>query len=348
MWKSCMEMNWSSQKGFTLVEMSIVLIIVGIVLSMGMGMIGPLTKLARTRENKEILSKTVESLNSWAAGRNRLPQSFTDSTSASWPLNDTLGHPLIYLVDANLSPSTATKDTICGRSSTQLTLTTNNYGVVTTINNLAFIVLSSGDNYQVETTMNGSLTTPPNSAVQLNNVVIPASGYVTPAGSGTTATVTYDAGSSDDLIKWVTLDELRSKVGCQGAPLRIVNNEVPTGREGTLYSPGFPFSFTIDGGATPGAFRWCVESTASPLAPALPTGLIFTPDMTGKIRAPSTCNTLAETDWVSWPTLSISGTPSSGSSASYRFTVYVRDNNDATGPNDNIAAKSFVLTVNSP
>lgn len=40
----------------------------------------------------------------------------------------------------------------------------------------------------------------------------------------------------DDLVKWVTLDELRVKMGCPGAQLRIITTELPMAYQGQSYS----------------------------------------------------------------------------------------------------------------
>ena len=52
----------------------------------------------------------------------------------------------------------------------------------------------------------------------------------------------------DDIVDYVTLGELRTKSGCQGAPLKILNNELPSGSMSSTYSAtiyaegGVPFS----------------------------------------------------------------------------------------------------------
>ena len=59
--------------GFTLIELAIVLVIVGLLLGMGAGMVGTLTKRAKLYENRNIIDAAVESLISYSASNNDLP-----------------------------------------------------------------------------------------------------------------------------------------------------------------------------------------------------------------------------------------------------------------------------------
>lgn len=314
-------------RGFTLVEMALVLVVIGIVIGIGAGMIGPLTNLSKTRETKELLGATVESVNSWAASNNSLPNAAGFTSVAKSP-NDTWARNVIYLFDNTLYAAAPTKDTICGRKTTALTIINNGVSPAAAITNVAYLVLSLGEDAQINTTAtDGPIT-------------------ISRTASGT---ITLDPNVSD-IVRWVTLDELRSKIGCQGAQLKIVNNELPPATVAAQYpnaTAGSVLSITTDGGATPGTLRWCIEA---PSATPLPAGLVFTPALTGAIRvAPNTCNAanpLPEANWILSPTLSISGTPIINNQGAYNFTLYARDNNDASGTNDNIASKAFVLTVN--
>ena len=320
-----------SHKGFTLVEMAIVLVIVGLLVGLGSSMIGPLTNMAKSRETREIIDSDIASITSFAASNNRLPNA-TEFPTAVKRATDGWTHNLIYLYDNNLYSATPTKDTLCGRKTAAITITDNSVN----ISNVAFAVISKGEDAITQTTLNGTLN-----GAAINGVI---------TGSGTaTGTITLDATASD-IIRWVTLDELRSKIGCQGAQLKILNNELPPATVAALYpnaTAGATLAIATDGGATPGIFRWCVQA---PSAVPLPAGLGFNPLLAGAIRvAPNTCNAanpLAEASWILSPTLTISGTPAAGSQGAYNFTLFVRDNNDAAAGNDNIASKAFVLTVN--
>jgi prepilin-type N-terminal cleavage/methylation domain-containing protein len=312
--------TYGNHRGFTLIELSIVLVIIGILIGLGANMVGPLTTFAKVRETRDMMDADLQSIVSWASSRNMLPNTGATETGfkqVAKSSQDAWKQDFIYLYDGNLSPAVSpTKDTICGRRSTVLKLALD---ATTTVENVAFAIFSKADNDSFQST-------------KADNSV-PVSGAIADTVK------TYTTGKNPDIVRWVTLDELRSKIGCQGAPLKILNNELPSGKVGDSYNA----MLTADGGVLP--YSWCIEAaTATPL----PTNLVFsttTPALPLQTTA-SSCTSLGEANWGPSTTLSISGIPSAGTQNSYSFTVYVRDNNDATASNDNIAQKTFVLTVN--
>ncbi len=320
-------MNDVGRQGFTLVELAVSMVVIGILLGMGMSMVGPLMTSIKVRESKENLAASVESVNSYASGNNRLPD--TTSAPATNPnllanvvkaSADAWGRNFIYLYDTNLAPATATKDTICGRRSTFITLTDTNTGAV--IPNVAYLMLSQADDAATNSTIGGvAVTTGPRAAA---------------------TAVTVD--TVNDLVRWVTLDELRTKVGCQGAQLKIVNNELPFGAVPNAYS----VTIMADGGvpfAVPNTYRWCVSPSP------LPSG--FT-QIGGVVNAD--CLSLAENSWAAAaPGLTVSFPANTTTTGAYQITVVARDAADGVAtsnacnnasPGDNCAQKVFVVTVN--
>lgn len=216
-------MNRLSRRGFTLVELAIVLVIVGLLVGLGSSMTGMLITANNVRQTKDSLDAVSQSITSWASANNRLPDVTTGTTgfkSVVKTPTDAWGRDFIYLYDTNLAPGSATKDTICGRRTTSLSVITSE--PTATISNVAFVVISKGDDATLETTVSDAALS------------------VSRAATGTVTAST----SNSDLLRWVTLDELRSKIGCQGAPLKIVNNELPFGSIVSNYSA----KITADGG----------------------------------------------------------------------------------------------------
>jgi len=221
-----------------------------------MSMVGPLMTTIKVRESKENLSAAVESINSWASGNNRLPDSTTayPGSTTHWKNlvktpADAWGRDFIYLYDTNLAPVTATKDTICGRRSTFITLTDTNTGAA--IPNVVYLMLSQADDATTDSTIGG---------------VAVATG---PRAAATAVT----ADTVKDLVRWVTLDELRTKIGCQGAQLKIVNNELPYGYNNTPYS----VNIYADGGVpytSGGKYAWCIQTSMGDVT--LPPAISFT------------------------------------------------------------------------
>ena len=307
--------------GFTLVEMAVILVIAGILVALGAAMITPLTTMIKTRETRDTLNTSKEAIVSRAAASNRIPPAATFPNVAT-STADPWGQQIAYLYDSFLSPATATKDTICGRSSTSLSVTT--VSPAATINNVAFVMISSGGDGLTQTTLNGA-------AIATGTRAVAA------------GTVRADNNNSD-ILTWVTLEELRSRIGCQGAQLKIVNNELPYGSASNTYSAtivadgGVPFS------VPPNTYKWCVST--------LPTGF----SQTGGV-ANANCLGLAESGWSNTASQSLTISFSAGAvtSGSYQFTVMARDNGDGTAssnacnsatPGDNCAQKTFVITVN--
>lgn len=326
-----------SIKGFTLVELAVSMVVIGILLGLGMSMVGPLMTSIKVRESRENLGASVESINSYASGNNRLPDTTLLSSVVRSP-QDAWGQDFIYLYDANLYAATPTKDTICGRRSTGITLRqclTDNCATTVGVDyidipNVAYVMLSKGDDSTTETELNGTL----NSGA-INGIV---------TGSGTaTGTIKLDAKVSD-IARWVTLDELRTKIGCQGAQLKIVNNELPFGAVPNAYS----VKIYADGGVpwNTNKYKWCVNT--------LPVG--FSAPVGGVTKV--NCLAENENDWGATPeselTLSFVANASGLVSNSHLITVVVRDNAEngnsaacnAANPGDNCASKVFVLTIN--
>lgn len=426
-------MHDANVKGFTLVELAVSLVVIGLLIGLGTAMVGPLMSSIKVRESRENLGAAVESVNSWASGNNRLPQwgdGTADTTTDEFievarTSTDAWGRPFIYLYDANLFNASPTKDTICGRRTTTITLTDSNTSA--TIPNIAYIILSTGDDASANTTLTGTVTDTSGPTVY-SNTVVTKSGSLTPTAPATSAVIA--ANTTDDLVRWITLDELRTKIGCQGAQLRIVNNEVPYANATSAYAA----NITAEGGVpytTGGKYRWCIQ--AGSVTPPATKPIFSDADGTTVIPFSTDCTSYSESSWesadhitvnlslvtqsakaytciktsppsqppnptfwsevggswVSGTTYSLSSTvvvgsiaytckqqhtaaavnqPESGAAwrdywtrtgsawalgtsyiappATSSFTVFVRDNNDATGGNDNIASKSFVLTVN--
>jgi prepilin-type N-terminal cleavage/methylation domain-containing protein len=315
-----------SCRGFTLIELSIVLAVIGLLVGLGAGMIGPLTAFVKVRETRDLQDAALQAVTSWASSHNRLPAGAEFPGVASSPA-DAWGRNLVYLYDADLYAAAPTKDTICGRRSTALTLVNTDPAASTA--NVALVILSGAEKAFLTATLN----------VALNGA--PSNGAITGTGSAS-GTVTLSS-PGGDLARWVTLDELRSKVGCQGAPLKIANNELPFGAAPNAYS----VTLTADGGVpfavNPSSYKWCVGT--------LPAGFV----QTGGIQN-ADCSSLSEASWgAASAGLALSFPPGAVVSGAYPITVVARDNAagvltssacNSADAGDNCAQKLFVLTVN--
>jgi len=320
-----------NHKGFTLIEIAVVLIIVGLLIGFGASMVRPLFERSQRIETQESVKAAVESVVAYAASNNsRLPD------TAQFPgtikkQSDSWRNPINYVYDTNLDINNLNSD-ICGRKTTNLTIRrceNSACSVYTDVSDVAYMIVSGGANYNNQTIGNSTIT-----AATTINVYNPGLSVDNYNGDFVRAE------EYDDIVEWVTLHELRSKIACQGPQLKIVNNELPYGKVGSLYDisiyadKGVPFATVAD-------FKWCVKGT-------LPPGVATTPATPG---CPSTAEcaslgTEAASQWSQANDLRVSGTPTT--SGTYLFTVLVRDNNDnnTSTNNDNCAQKSFVVTIN--
>jgi len=207
-------------------------------ISVGVLLLGPMTKRGKTVDTQKTVDGAISTIISWSIANNRipdatLPPSVTGFASVAGNPRDAYGNPLVYIYDSNLtSPATGG---ICGRQSTNLR-------VSTVTDNIAFVVISGGEDGIINSTPNTSQ-----------------------AYGGTVAV------SPNDLVKWITLEELKNKAGCYGTTqgrLKILNNELPKACTGSSYTAkvyaegGAPFTGT--------QYQWCTQGT-------LPTGITATP-----------------------------------------------------------------------
>ena len=125
----------SKDKGVTLIELTIVLVIIGILVGIGAALVGPLTKKIKRVDTREIVKAAKEAVLGFAVTNKRLP------TTAEFPNYiknlDAWGNTLYYYVDTNF-----TSGDICASSSTGFQVTDEG----TVKSEIAFIILSLGDN----------------------------------------------------------------------------------------------------------------------------------------------------------------------------------------------------------
>lgn len=272
--------KFNNHKGFSLIEISIVFAIIGILLSASLKLIGPLSLLLKVRETKESEDSTIQSIISWVASRNRLPNKNEFIQIAKTP-RDPWGLPFVYMYYSSLYKPNPTKDTICGRRSTPLKLY-NNY----TSSSVAFAIISRGDKPAYDSTLNDSEITDST----LSNV----------------AGIIKASGPTPDIVRWVTLDELRSKIGCQSPQLKILTNELPIGSDNSTY---ITTSVYADGGVqfSGGKYRWCIQNSLKDSS--VPHDLTFK-NLAGNELIPfADCQNLGKNSWVLSENLVIGGKP---------------------------------------
>ena len=242
--------SWSTdQKGLTLVELAVVMVILGILVTIGATMLGPLTRKVKQVETDTFLNSAVDAVLAYATANKRLPL-WTDSNDLTLSQNefhyivrsrnDAWGGPIFYRYSNN--PDLSATD-ICAATTTNLRVATCGTDVFCAtpqiISDVALIVYSRGANINYQTVLPGPPPPPP---------VIPPPGVVTAYmydqgismrvtdrvsglinipntqpvrtiddpvdNTAAICTANGDLCRYDDMVKFVTLTELKTKIGC--------------------------------------------------------------------------------------------------------------------------------------
>jgi len=244
-------------KGFTLIELAIVLVIVGILVGLGTALIGPLTKQTKVVDTREAVKAAKAALTGYAVKYGFLPTTIGPSGGREL---DAWGRSLQYAVATSLNGAGNACDlTATDRRAFECTNT-----ACTTYNtksNLAFIVYSTGEDAE------GTGTT-----------TQPAGGPVCPGGTCywiREQASNYTVGPStyyyDDIVQYVTLDEIRSLRDCS---FTITTNTLPDAKTGVPYNVT-GVQLQASGGQIPYT-SWTITAGALPAGITLssPGGLI--------------------------------------------------------------------------
>jgi prepilin-type N-terminal cleavage/methylation domain-containing protein len=332
----------NSQAGFTIIEMAMVMVIIGLIVGFGASLIGPLSIRAKRIESTETVESAAESIIGYAAANRGVLPTAAQFSGIIKKRNDAWTRPIQYVYDSVLADGDPTTGDLCTRRTTRITLRQCADAACSApvmVANVAFLVLSGGENFNNQTAGSLAVTGPTVIDVYPNGV-----GDVDGHAADLNRAEPYD-----DIVQWATLGELRSRIGCRGPQLTVLNNELPPGRTSSPYSA----AVYADGGvpfATGGDFLWCVETPTG----AVPPGLNFrNPADTGDIGFDTDGSVLPETSavWTRADYILINGTPTAA--GSFLLTVWVRDNSNpgsdaaCTGGAslDNCTSRSFVLTV---
>ena len=136
------------KSGFTLVEMAMVLIIMGIIVGSSSKIFTNLSKNSKIQESKELLKQISLDIEGFSKTFNRLPKieelmEFRMRTKDSW------GKDIHYI------PGKELVDSLCHKSNSSLQHTQNQK----IVKNLAFILVSSGANRNMQTSIDQAATT---------------------------------------------------------------------------------------------------------------------------------------------------------------------------------------------
>ena len=278
------------KKGFTLIEMAMILVIIGLILGIGTSAMIQLIKWNKRKETLNDINTAVNEVLSQASNGSLDPKSLPEIT-------DAYSQKIIFAIADKITKDylNSKNATLCDLKDTEVTLEDKAYG--SKINNIAVVIFSKGSDYQSDTKCNNETIT---------------SNKTCPPGS------IINTDSTKDIVKYLTLPELKQFLGCVGIPLKILNNTLPIAYVGRSYN----VTIVATGGIKP--YKWCYTVEGG----QLPQGLNVTPN--------TKCS-----NFQSANELIISGTPTQESIK--KIKICVKDSNT---PEPYIFCKEFLLQVN--
>jgi len=184
------------EKGFTLIELAMVLVIIGLLVGMGAGLMGPLTRKVKLGSTRDRVHDVYNAIVGYTSANKMLPP---DLQVLGVKAKDAYGGDLLYTAAAGISGSS-----LCTTQGGYLKV--NDEGVLK--NNVAFIVFSQGENLCNDT---GSV-----SPFSISGFGAPGS---CPSGY-------------DDVVMYQDINFLRERI-C--GPFRIVTESLPRGTEEVAY-----------------------------------------------------------------------------------------------------------------
>lgn len=212
-------------KGFTLIELAIVLIVLGILVGAGAGMLGISMKSNKFNQSRRIVEEAKKAIIGFTIENMRLPtdKEFPQITRDT----DAWGKQLVYIPDffkiqgdghtdrADLTKSGT--NICCGPTPIDLAANDKRQGTDNYKTDIAFVVLSTGENRKMETTIKDN--------VKINHIPY------------CVATIEKASKNYDDMVEYASLNQLASSVGSY--PLYTVRNSTNKNK----YVRGGDYSF---------------------------------------------------------------------------------------------------------
>jgi len=301
-----------NKKGFTLIELAIVLIIIGVMSAGGVKLIYSAIDTSNTTSTKNQIDSIIKEIAEYSGRAQRIPTDFAELSGIVSPLTDSFKINVLYTPASNLTSYT---DNICNVTSTPLRVDQCGNAACTTVttsySNIAFFVASGGINKNIQIADSPTV-------INIYDDSISVDSYAT---DGTTVEV------YDDLTGWLTLDALKRYAGCEGKSIDIVENSIATAYQESTYS----YTLHPKGGVAP--YQWCVESDDAGIQTDIKYG------STG-IQASGACN--PATNYVTTTTLAINSN-SADLQGTYptvsKLRVYIQD------ANGNNTSKEYTFNV---
>lgn len=197
------------KKGFTLIEVAIVMVIIGLLVGGSIQMMNVLNQRAKITEAKQQLETLNEAIKGFVQNNGSLPTQAQFSTLGN--IIDPWGKQIDYY---NIDDS---NNSICTYTAS---FSTNGTPIIT---NVAFSIVSSGENRNMQTDL-------------LNELTLYIQGSTNGPNIDDNTTDFNRPEPYDDLYKIVSLNELKTFANCNINQLQIINPTLPVGNANNPYS----------------------------------------------------------------------------------------------------------------
>ncbi len=221
------------KKGFTIVELALVLVVIGVIISLSLQTF--LTNLSKQNDNEReerALVTISEGLINQASTNKIMPtQDIFDDVAINYSTEPHVFRQEFILIDFNYFHDNSTGN-ICSFASTDRSLRICENASCTdfeTIDNISFAIYAGGNNRFLETKIENENTL-----------------------------VYYNDSSSDDTIKYITLAELRSLSGCPS--LEILTTSIPTISKTASATGDTVIQFIASSQDADSELRWCYST----------------------------------------------------------------------------------------
>ncbi|MDK9694318.1 MAG: type II secretion system GspH family protein [Sulfurimonas sp.] len=196
------------KRAFTLIELSIVLTIIGLLIGGSFKVMKMMREKAKTAEAKEQVLGAKEGILGYASQEYFLP--LNSEFDANLSTSKVAGHPIFYVADTNLQ-----NDDICAFTTTALDV--NNSGNI--MQDVAFVIAHEGVNFNMQTALNANVVAVYRADIRVDDNTSPVN-----------ISEPYD-----DIVEWVTLKQLQDAIGCSNKQFRFVTDKLPSAKVGVLY-----------------------------------------------------------------------------------------------------------------
>ncbi|HIP55103.1 MAG TPA: type II secretion system protein [Sulfurimonas autotrophica] len=194
------------KSAFTLIELSIVLVIMGLLVGGSFKVLQMMRERAQITRAQDDVKVAKEAIigNAIVNGKTLPDGTFFQEHLSPVKSNQ---HPLLYVYANNL-----TQKNICSFKTTNLKVRKITPTQTVDIDNIAFVVASEGANRNMQTAKQGNIVKTYTYELKRDDNISPVN------------IVEY----YDDVVEWVTLAQLQSRLECAREPLRIVNTSLPS------------------------------------------------------------------------------------------------------------------------